>query len=189
MRAVATGRKEFCSAAWIGWFLLLFVALACRPARHRDQSPSALPDFTLPEVRGGSFHLRGGHSTAVLVAFLQTVPDISDTPSRQQVAFLLSMNHQYRARGLMVVIVDSSALVTRQPPSHNQLVNASYDWHLDVPLLEDPGNLVSERSGVIEVPTLILVSPEGRVTQRWEGLTGPAILAQAIEKECGPPRD
>jgi hypothetical protein len=164
--------------------MLALAVLTCLPGCHRDQSPTAVADFTLLQVRGGVFDLHAARSQPVLLAFLQTVPDLVDTPSRQQVGFLLSMNHQYSGRGLRVVIIDSSALVTRQPPSHDALINASYDWHLDIPLLEDDHNRVAARLGVTEVPTLILLSPDGSIAQEWRELTGPAILAQQIEKVC-----
>jgi hypothetical protein len=164
--------------------LLMLTALVCTLGCHRDQVATPALDFTLPQVRGGSFHLGAGLSPAVLLAFLQTVPDIEDTQSRRQVAFLLSMNHQYSARGLKVVIVDSSALVTRQPPTRDALINASFDWQLDIPLLEDDDNRVARKWGVSKVPTLMLVASDGTLAQRWDGLTGPAILAQSIEKVC-----
>jgi peroxiredoxin len=145
------------------------------------------PDFTLPQVRGGRFHLRGEQSQAILLVFLQTVPDTADTPSRRQVPFLLSMNHQYSARGLKVVIVDSSALVTHQIPRRDALINASYDWQLDIPLLEDDDNRVARTWEVTRVPTLMLLASDGTLTQRWHGLTGPAILAKSIENLLGGP--
>jgi peroxiredoxin len=157
------------------------------PACRRDQSAAPVPAFTLPQVRGGVFHLRPGQSQAVLLAFLQTVPDTTDTPSRGQAPFLLSMNHQYSARGLNVVIVDSSALVTHQLPTRDALINASYDWQLDIPLLEDEGNRVARNWGVTQVPTLLLLASDGTLAQRWQGVTGPAVLAKSIENILGGP--
>ena len=184
MTLLAAPRISIQSNSCACWLVLTLAALMCMPGCHRDRSATPLPDFTLPQVRGGVFHLRSGHSQAVLLAFLQTVPDTADTPSRQQVGFLLSMNHQYSARGLKVVIVDSSALVTHQLPKHDALINASYDWQLDIPLLEDNDNHVARSWGITQVPTLILFASDGSIAQRWQGLTGPAILAHGIEKVC-----
>jgi hypothetical protein len=162
--------------------VLALAALVGVSGCRRDQIASGVEDFTLPQVRGGVFRLRSGDSRPVLLAFLQTVPDTADTPSRGQVGFLLSMNHQYGGRGLKVVVIDASAVVTRMAPGHDALVNASYDWHLDVPMLEDDGNRVAEGYGITRVPTLILLSGDGRVARRWDGLTGPAELAREIER-------
>lgn len=167
------------------WVLVTFAAFLCVPACRRDQSATAVPAFTLPQVRGGIFYSREGQSQATLLAFLQTLPDTTDTPSRRQVAFLLSMSHQYSARGLKVVIVDSSALVGQQLPTHEALINASYDWQLNIPVLEDDGNRVAASFGVTQVPTLMLLASDGTVIQRWQGQTGPATLAKSIQNLCG----
>ena len=187
MKLLVAACRELRSNSCAGWVLMTFAALMCMPGCHRDQSATAVRDFTLPQVRGGIFQLRGRPSQAVLLAFLQTVPDTIDTPSRGQVPFLLSMNHQYSARGLNVVIVDSSALVTQQLPTRDALINASYDWQLDIPLLEDDGNRVARNWGVTQVPTLLLLASDGTLAQRWQGLTGPAILAKSIENVLGGP--
>lgn len=144
-------------------------------------------DFTLPQVRGGSFHLRSQPAHPVLLAFLQMVPDTADTPSRSQAVFLLSMAQQYGSHGLTVVVIDASALVDLQIPDHTALVNASYDWQMNFPLLEDAGNQIARRFQIKEVPTTILLAPDGRVEKFWQGLTRPAVLASGIEKLTGGP--
>ncbi len=169
----------------VALWVLMMAAVVSMHGCQRDQPPTPILDFTLAQVRGGNFHLRAKQAQVVLLAFLQILPDTADTPSRRQVASLLSMSRQYGARGLQVVIVDSSALVTRQPPTRDALINASYDWQLDVPLLEDDGNRVARNWGVTQVPTLMLLASDGTLAQRWDGLTGPATLAQRIEKICG----
>src|ERR1700739_1713882 len=119
---------------------LVVAAFLCISGDRQERPTSVIPDFTLPEVRGGLFHLRAERSSAILLAFLQTVPDTLNTPSRQQAGFLLSMQHQYGSRGLRVVVIDSSALVSGESPTTETLLNASYDWHLDIRLLEDDKN-------------------------------------------------
>jgi peroxiredoxin len=182
-----TARKRFRVDSFLCFPVLMLVALPCLLGCEPSQSRMPVLDFTLPQTRGGVFHLRADPSQVVLLAFLQTVPDASDTLSRQQVTFLASMEHQYGGRGLKVAIVDASTLVTHQPLNHDALVNASYDWHLDIPLLADDNNRVANRWGIAEVPTLMLLAPDGTMAERWHGLTGPATLAKSIEKMCGGP--
>jgi hypothetical protein len=139
------------------------------------------------KIRGPSFRVRSQPREPILLAFLQTVPDTADTSSRQEVAFLLSMKHQYSAQGLKVAIVDASALVSHQPPTHKDLLNAAYDWHLDIPLLEDRNNRIATRLAVAQLPAIILIAPDGTISQRWQGFTNPAILAQAIDQQLRHP--
>jgi hypothetical protein len=166
-------------------FRFLFSAiLASTLGCHSEQPAKFVPDVSLPQVRGGAFALRRPQSELLLLAFLQTVPDTADTPSHREVAFLRSMSHQYSSRGLKVAIVDSSALAGRRP-THEDLLNASYDWQLDIPLLEDRESRLASRLAVRELPTLLLVAPQGSISRRWEGFIGPASLAQGIEDQLG----
>jgi hypothetical protein len=84
-----------------------------------------------------------------------------------------------------VVAIDASALVAGRFPLHGELINASYDWQLTFPLLEDSGNRVARKFDVVRLPTVVLLAPDGKIAGRWEGLTRPAILAQAIERLTG----
>lgn len=144
-------------------------------------------DFSLPQFRGGTFHLRVRPQRPVLLAFLQTVPDVADTPSRSEAVFLTSMAQQYGPRGLRVVAIDVSALANHRSPDPAALINASYDWHLNFALLEDANNRVAERYKVEQLPTIVLFAADGKIAQRWQGLTRPAQLAQGIERLLGGP--
>ena len=166
--------------------LILTLTTTCRSGPVSGPV-STLPDLTLPDVRGGAFHLRALPAQPLLLAFLQTVPDTADTPSHNQVVFLSSMAQQYGPRGLRVAIVDASVLVPGLQPSHDAVLNASYDWHLEFPLLLDRNGQLARQLGVKEVPTTFLIAIDGTVVQRWQGRTLPAILAQGIERLLGGP--
>jgi hypothetical protein len=164
-----------------------------------------LPDLTLENVRGGTFPLRVQPAQPLLLAFLQTVPDTASTPSRSQVVFLASMAYQYGSRGLRVAIVDASVLAPASAlasasalehgsapapasqASRDVVLNASYDWHLQIPLLLDPNGRLARQLQVSQLPTTFLVAADGTIVQRWQGLTRPAVLAQGIERLLGGP--
>lgn len=167
--------------------LALLVFVLALSAGCRSNSVSTLPDFTLPAVRGGTFNLRSQPAQPLLLAFLQTVPDTADTPSRSQVVFLASMAQQYGPRGLRVAVVDASAFVLPSPASHDAILNASYDWQLKIPLLMDEKGQLARQLGVQEVPTTFLIATDGRILHQWRGLTRPAVLALSIEKLLGGP--
>jgi hypothetical protein len=145
------------------------------------RTQSSNDDIALPQVQGGIFDARLQRPGVVLLAFLQTVPDTADTQSRRQAAFLSSMARQFGPGGLVVAAIDASALVNGRPPEHGALVNASYDWHLTFPLLEDAGNRIARGFAITEVPTVVMLAPGGTVTRRWQGLVLPAVLAENIE--------
>ncbi len=165
----------------------LFVFAFALSAAGQSQSISTVPDLTLPDVRGGTFHLRSQPAQPLLLAFLETVPDTADTPSRSQVVFLASMAHQYGPRGLRVAIVDASALARGSSPSRDAVLNASYDWQLKIPLLLDPDKKLACAMSVDGVPTTLLIAADGNILHRWRGFTPPAVLALEIEKLLGGP--
>jgi peroxiredoxin len=169
----AVGRAQTLAAACT----IAAVLTGCSAKTSGDSAP----DFTLARVRGGSFHLRAHHRRPVLLAFLQTIPDTVDSPSRSEVVSVMSMATQFGPRGLIIAVIDSSALVNHARPNHNELINASYDWQLSVPLLEDANISVTQSFGVTQLPTLVLVARGGRIARRWEGSTKPAELALEIQ--------
>jgi peroxiredoxin len=142
-------------------------------------SVNVAPDFTLRQVRGGSFHLRAHVGHPILLAFLQTLPDTLDTPSRSEVVSVMSMATQYTSRGLTVAVVDASELA-RVRPSRDALLNVTYDWNLNVPLIEDSDGTVARLFGVTAPPTIVIVGAQGRIVQRWVGLVPPAELARGV---------
>jgi thioredoxin-like negative regulator of GroEL len=53
-------------------------------------------------------------------------------------------------------------------------------------LLDHDGQLARQLQ-VSQLPTTFLVAADGRILQRWQGLTRPAVLAQGIERLLGGP--
>jgi len=164
---------------------LALAAAALLASAQPPQTGEHVPAFTLPAVRGDSLHFSGKTPQLVLLAFLQTVPDSAPTASRRQVALLESMDRQYRARGVRVAIVDATASVTGKQPPHDSLINASYDWNLDIPLLEDDAGRVAKMLGVSRAPTTILIGADGRIVRVWDREMAPGELAVAIETSLG----
>jgi peroxiredoxin len=159
--------------------LIACAALATFVGCAAKAAVAVAPDFTLAQVRGGSFHLRAHLAQPILLAFLQTLPDTADTPSRGEVVSVMSMATQYAPRGLTVAVIDASELANVRT-SDGALLNASYDWNLNVPLLEDRAGAVARLFGVSATPTLVLVGADGQIVQRWTGLVPPAELARGV---------
>jgi hypothetical protein len=163
--------------------------------QHLDGAGDIAVGFSLPNVRGGEFSYPGSIHRNLLIAFLQTQPDIGSehNPSRNVVPFLMSMDHQYRqVAALDIVIVDETVLadypqVAGKFPSMDSLLNTSYDWALTVPLLADPKGEVARRYGVKRVPTIILVDSGGHIVERWEQIPHPGSLASGIQQLVGVP--
>lgn len=147
------------------------------------------PSLLLPAARGGAVHVPARAGRVMLISFLQTQPDTAAGLSRSQEVFLASMARQYGPKGVQIALVDATSMVTGQHPSMEDLVRTTYDWDLGaIPLLrDDAASSAARRYGVRQVPTTVLVGPQGRVAQIWTGLVLPANLALALQQEVGAP--
>lgn len=153
-----------------------------------ESGEAQVRNATLLNVRGGLFRLRGKTKHGpLLLAFLDMLPESADSPSRRQIASLLSLQHQYGNKGLMVVAVDASQTRSQEKVLRNALTNVSYDLNLTFPLLLDVHGVLTKAVHPVALPTLLMIDAEGRVRNRWSGFTQSAILAQTIERLTGGP--
>jgi hypothetical protein len=134
-------------------------------------------------VRGGTVDLARLRGHVVLVSFLNSRAEatMQGDPSRAQIVFLRSMQRQHERFGLRIIVVDAAELAGAGTPSHDDLVNYTYDWNLDstIAVLGDDGT-VARRFGVEHAPTTFLVGSDGVVRKRWDGFAPAAQLDFAI---------
>jgi AhpC/TSA family len=151
----------------------------------------AAPEFSAPVARqaGGTFSLEEERGHAVLVSFLDTQagPSAAGDPSRSQIVFLESMNRQHYPHGLRTVIVDAAATAGVRPPSHDALINFTFDWALDpsIEVVGDPSGSIERAYGITKVPTTLAIDKRGVVRHRWNGFALPAQLDFAIRPLVG----
>ena len=162
--------------------LLLAVSAWCKPP-----ASGCWTGFSAPAVNGGAFALRGREHSPVLLAFLALKANGSEATSRATVVILQSLDHQYSSRGLRVAAMDATAVGSQRISRHADIVNAAADWNLKFPVLEDPAGRGAQCFHIRTLPTILLISPEGKELGRWEGFTRTAILARTIEQIVGGP--
>jgi redoxin len=183
-----------------GLALALLVGIAAAfGARQSDRSGSAgtaavgraAPDFSaaLASQAGGRFSLAGERGHAVLVSFVNTqeAASAAGAPSRSQIVFLKSMNTQNHPHGLQTVIVDAAATAGVPAPSHDALINFTFDWSLDpsIAVVGDANGSIERAYGVTEVPTTLVIDKRGVVRHRWNGFALAAQLDFAIRPLVG----
>jgi hypothetical protein len=162
------------------------------PSAASSNRDRTAPDLDLHLVRGGHFRLRDHRGKPVLLAFVQTQPDAgAGNSSRALIPQLASMDRQYGAAGLEVVLIDATRLARPAvaAPRREDLLNTTYDWSLQVPLAEDPDASAASSYGVKAVPTMVLIDRSGQIRDRWVGGVHPGDLAAAILQVIGAPAD
>jgi hypothetical protein len=140
---------------------------------------------------GGTFDMGAVRGVPMLLSFLHTQSGADSqaaSESRSQVVFLRSMQQQYQGQGLVVAIVDATALETGQDPAGEAVLNALYDWRLEsIGIALDDGSTLARLYGVQRAPTTFLIGADKRVVQRWEGFVPAADLAFALNDLVGTP--
>ena len=153
----------------------------------------AAPGFSAPIAgeKRGAFSLDRERGHAVLLSFLNTQAQASAAgdPSRSQIVVLKSMNTQNHSHGLRTVIVDAAATAGVPAPSHDVLVNFTFDWALDpsIVVVGDAGGSIERAYGVTKVPTTLVIDRRGVVRHRWNGYALAAQLDFAIRPLDGRP--
>lgn len=164
---------------------------AVRAPLNYVEAGMVAPDFSLSSAQGDIYHLADLHGQVVLLSFVNTQPlDASlSTPdaSRSQIVFLKSIAQQYTANGVQVLLVDATALVQGKQPDQSELLNFVHNWDMEtVPMLME-SEAVAQAYGVSEVPSTFVITPDGWVTQRWEGVTTVGDLALTVQSLAGWP--
>ncbi len=115
--------------------------------------------FLHPTAESGSARLAAARSSAVVVR---------------------SMATQYGGRGLRAVIADAA----EHAGYREDLLNLSYDWHLDGVLLlaPEPGASAADSYGAGPEPSTYLIGPDGTVRQRWVGTLSAQAVGPAVRQ-------
>lgn len=170
--------------------LIILVTCGCGSSPTLDRGSSA-PDFDLQAVRGGSYQLADISGQVILLSFINTQAEASSVtsdPSRAQIVFLKSMQEQYGAQGLIVLIVDATRIATGSDPGKDRLINFTYDWQLEyVPVLDDQDGMTAKSYTVMSTPTTFLIGADQIIEQRWDGFASASQLALSIEALVGAP--
>jgi hypothetical protein len=172
------------------------VAFGAWRADRGDSAASAAIGHAAPEFSGliarqmgGTFRLSGERGHAVLLSFLNTQAEASAAgdPSRSQIVFLKSMNTQNQPHGLRTVIVDAAATAGVPAPTHDALINFTFDWALDpsIAVVGDADGAIERTYGITTVPTTLVIDKHGIVRHRWNGFALAAQLDFAIRPLVG----
>jgi hypothetical protein len=165
--------------------LALALLLRTEERRPHLEVGAHAPELVGKAVRDGEVSLERLRGHVVLVSFLNSRAEATadGDPSRAQIVFLRSMQRQHARYGLRVIVVDAAELAGAERPSRNDLVNYTYDWHLDpaIAVLPDDG-ASAHRFAVERAPTTFLIGPDGVVRERWNGFAPAARLDLTIRR-------
>ena len=141
-------------------FFILFVAVISigRRVQDKDLRPGEVrgPDFVLMDLEGKRFKLSDYKGKPVLLIFSTTWC----TYCRSEIPRFKNIYTRYSPLGLVVVNVD-----IKEPKA--RVVRYARQYDLPYRVLIDEGGGVSMAYNILGVPSMILLSPEGRVLCRY----------------------
>ncbi len=158
--------------------LSLFFGFAILPRLFASQDAAlvgkAAPTFSLPVVINGkadarTLSLSELHGNAVVLDFWATWCG----PCRLEAPVVNKVAQRFHDKGLVVVGVD-----TGEPDG--QARPWALSQGLSYPIVYDVNNETAERYGVMNMPTLVVISRTGKVTAVREGLTNDSELESLV---------
>jgi thiol-disulfide isomerase/thioredoxin len=158
--------------------LLLQAWREANPEMVRVGEPA--PRLQAPKLGGGQLDLEELKGKAVMLDFWATWCG----PCQQEMPSLIKLAREYREKGLVFVAAD------RIETDHQAAVGA----YLDRLEPQRPDNMIVvfadeptlDRFKVQALPTLYLISAEGRVVDAFRGLTSEDVIREAVEKALRP---
>jgi hypothetical protein len=149
-------------------------------------APSKQPagDFNLPSAVGSRLSLGDLLGRPLLLSFIffgDSSKEGLSNDALSQVVFLKSMLAQYASSRLRVVLIVAGQNVAEFASSDGWL-NAVYSWNLGgIPLLLDDARSTAARQyGLAQTPATFLISADGLILKRWDGLALPAQLSASL---------
>jgi thiol-disulfide isomerase/thioredoxin len=171
--------------------IVAFALLANRATRipvtravstNQDNRPAASPDFTLKDLEDHDVSLSQFNGKVVLVNFWATWCG----PCRIEIPWLIELQEKYAARGFTVLGVamdeeGKSAVAPFVQKERFKVAGTSQSMNYPVVLGNDA--TADKFGGLVGFPTSLLISRDGRVAKRVDGLVGYDEIDEAIRSQ------
>jgi cytochrome c biogenesis protein CcmG/thiol:disulfide interchange protein DsbE len=170
--SLISARKSYYSIYFL-FFLVFFGFFGCD--KKTDNNREA-PDFTLPDLSGGSISLMEFRGSPVLLDFWATWCP----PCRRSIPELVELQRKYRDRGLVILGIsldDPSQINNQYLSAFKEQVKINY------PILRATQKLVQDYFGdsPISIPTLFTINRKGRIVDVFVGFR-PGAVEDSLKK-------
>ncbi len=171
--------------------IVAFAVLANRATRipvtravstNQDNKPTASPDFTLKDLENHDVSLSQFNGKVVLVNFWATWCG----PCRIEIPWLIELQEKYAARGFTVLGVamdeeGKSAVAPFVQKERFKVEGTSQSMNYPIVLGNDA--TADKFGGLVGFPTSLLISRDGRVVKRVDGLVSCDEIDEAIRSQ------
>jgi thiol-disulfide isomerase/thioredoxin len=169
--------------------IVVFTLLANRATRipvtravntNQENKPTASPDFTLKDVEDHDVSLGRFKGKVVLVNFWATWCG----PCRIEIPWLIELQEKYAARGFTVlgVAMDEEGKSAVVPFVQKERFKVSgMRQAMNYPIVLGNDSTADKFGGLVGFPTSVLISKDGRVVKRVDGLVSYDEIDKAIQ--------
>jgi thiol-disulfide isomerase/thioredoxin len=171
--------------------IVAFAVLANRATRipvtravstNQDNKPMASPDFTLKDMEDHDVSLSQFKGKVVLVNFWATWCG----PCRIEIPWLIELQNKYAAHGFTVLGVamgeeGKSAVAPFVQKERFKVGGASQS--MNYPIVVGNDAAADKFGGLVGFPTSVLISKDGRVVKRVDGLVSYDEIDKAIQSQ------
>ena len=176
--------KRRFSRALVGLFTaLVLFPFACScfaqlPVIRFVRDPDPAPEFKLKDLAGRDLNLEASRGKVILLNFWATWCG----PCREEIPELIALQHRYKDRLQIIgLVVDDD--------DEKEIRNVIRSEGINYPVaLADPDTRFAY-GGIAALPTVFVISSEGRVVQKHVGLFNPALYETEIRALLGLPID
>jgi thiol-disulfide isomerase/thioredoxin len=171
--------------------IVAFVVLANRATRipmtravstNQDNRPTASPDFTLKDLEDHDVSLSQFKGKVVLVNFWATWCG----PCKIEIPWLVELQDKYAARGFTVlgVAMDEEGKNAVAPFVRKERFKVDGTAQsMNYPIVLGNDAIADKFGGLIGFPTSVLISKDGRVVKRVDGLVSYDEIDKAIQSQ------
>ncbi len=149
---------------------------------NQESKPTASPDFTVKDLEDHDVSLSQFRDKVVLVNFWATWCG----PCRIEIPWLIELQEKYGARGFTVlgVAMDEEGTSVVAPFVQKERFKVGgKSQSMNYPIVVGNDATADKFGGLVGFPTSVLISKDGRVTRRVDGLMSYDEIDKAIQSQ------
>jgi len=169
-------------AIFVLWANRVTQTPSARAAKKTKEDKPFSPDFTVKDLKGRDISLSQFKGKVVLVNFWATWCG----PCRIEIPWLIELQDKYSARGFTVLGVamdeEGKSVVGPFVQKERFKVNGALQ-SMNYPVVLGDDAAADKLGGMVGFPTSVLLSKDGRVVKRVDGLLSYQEIDQAIQSQ------
>jgi len=161
----------------LNWDLIGLRNKETAPIGSLGQDPLSAPAFILPDLNGNKIDLRSFKGKVILIEFWATWCG----PCREEIPYLNELHKKYNREGLAVIGISMDRKEPEEIKKFLEKLGVDYPNLMGNETVYEAYSHLPGLGPLHGIPATFLIDRQGRVSQRFLGLTGKRVLEEAIK--------